>query len=262
MSARSVVRSHPMVSFFVLAYVLAWAWLPFRSFGAFSPLVAVLVVVPLAEGTAGLRRLAGRVLHWRVQWYWYLAAVAMPLGTVAGAAALTMAQGAPAPSLGQLHPWYGVPLAFALAMVNPLAGPLGEEPGWRGFAQPGLQRRRSPLAATALMAVLITVWHMPLMMAPFNLRPVELLGTVGVTFWYAWLFNRSGGSALVTLVGHAADSTVESSTLWSGGDATVMVSVLCGLLCCVAAVVLAADWRFWRGAPSPGARPEGAVRLA
>jgi uncharacterized protein len=262
MSARSFVRSHPMVCFFGLTYLLAWAWLPFGSFGAFSPLLAVLVVAPLAEGTAGLRRLAGRVLHWRVRWYWYLVALALPFGAVAGAAALTMAQGAPAPTLEQLHPWYGVPLAFALALVNPLAGPLGEEPGWRGFAQPGLQTSRSPLAATAVMAVLITGWHAPLMMAPFNLRPVELLGTVAVTVWYAWLFNRSGGSALVTLVGHAADASVESSTLWSGADAGAMVTLWCALLCCVAAVVLVADRRFWRGTPAPALRREGAPRLA
>ena len=100
------------------------------------------------------------------------------------------------------------------------------------------------------MAMLITGWHAPLMMAPFNLRPVELLGTAGVTVWYAWLFNRSGGSALVTLVGHAADASVETSTLWSGSDGSVMVTLWCGLLCCVAAVVLVADRQFWRGAPS------------
>jgi uncharacterized protein len=112
------------------------------------------------------------------------------------------------------------------------------------------------------MAVLVTGWHAPLMMAPFNLRPVELLGTAGVTVWYAWLLNRSGGSALLTLVGHAADSSVETSTLWSGADAGLMVTLWCALLCCVAAVVLATDWRFWRGArPTPRMR-EPAVRLA
>ena len=250
MSARSVVRSHPMASFFVLAYALAWAWLPFGSFGAFSPLIAALVVASLADGTAGLRRLASRVLRWRVRWYWYLVAVAVPLGAITGAAALNVALGAPAPALDQVKPWYGVPLAFAMAMVNPLGGPLGEEPGWRGFAQPGLQQGRSPLAATGLMALLITGWHAPLMMAPFNLRPVELLGTAGVTVWYAWLFNRSGGSALVTLVGHAADASVETSTLWSGSDGATMVTLWCGLLCCVAAIVLVADRDFWRGAPT------------
>jgi membrane protease YdiL (CAAX protease family) len=220
------------------------------------------VVVPLADGRAGLRRLAGRVLRWRVRWYWYAAAVAMPLGTIAGAAALNRALGAPPPALDQLRPWYGVPLAFAIALVNPLSGPLGEEPGWRGVAQPGLQRERSPLRATALMAVLITGWHVPLMMAPFNLRPVELLGTAAVTVWYAWLFNRSGCSALITLVGHAADSSVETSTLWSGTDATTMLSLWCALLCCVAGVVLVADRRFWRRGPVPVRRPRHAARLA
>jgi len=71
-----------------------------------------------------------------------------------------------------------------------------------------------------------------------------------------------GGSALVTLVGHSADSTVEWSTLWSGADATVMITLVSVLLGCVAALVLAMDWRFWRGEPSRAARRKGAVRLA
>ncbi|MCD2195790.1 CPBP family glutamic-type intramembrane protease [Actinomycetospora endophytica] len=55
---------------------------------------------------------------------------------------------------------------FAVRLVNPLDGPLGEEPGWRGFALPGLQARLSPLAATAIaiLAVVVTVWHLPLVL--------------------------------------------------------------------------------------------------
>ena len=53
-------------------------------------------------------------------------------------------------------------LIFGVRLINPLDGPLGEEPGWRGFALPGLPATRSPLVSTAILAVLITVWHLPL----------------------------------------------------------------------------------------------------
>jgi hypothetical protein len=43
-----------------------------------------------------------------------------------------------------------VPL-FALMMVNPLQGSLGEELGWRGFALPRLLSDRSPLTASLLL---------------------------------------------------------------------------------------------------------------
>ena len=39
----TVMRRHPLVTFFVLAYVVAWGFVPFGSFGAFGPLVAALV---------------------------------------------------------------------------------------------------------------------------------------------------------------------------------------------------------------------------
>ena len=73
---------------------------------------------------------------------------------------LNMAAGAPAPSLTQFQPWYAVLLLFGLRMVNPLDGPVGEEPGWRGFAQPRLQSKWSPVASTTVLGVLITGWHL------------------------------------------------------------------------------------------------------
>ena len=51
-------------------------------------------------------------------------------------------------------------LFAALRLVNPLDGPLGEEPGWRGYALPELQSRRSPRASRS--PPIVALWHMPL----------------------------------------------------------------------------------------------------
>ncbi len=75
----SFVRNHPVISFFVLAYALAWAAVPFGSFFAPGALVAALIVVFLTEGLAGLRALGARLIRWRVRWVWYVAAIAVPL---------------------------------------------------------------------------------------------------------------------------------------------------------------------------------------
>jgi uncharacterized protein len=241
----SVIARHPLVAFFALSYVIAWAWLPFGSFGAFSPLIAAVVVIGLGEGRPGFRRLAGRLLRWRVGWGWYVAAVAFPLGTLALSGMLNQAMGAPAPDLGQFTPWYSVLLLFAMNVVNPLGGPMGEEPGWRGFAQPGLQRTRSPLAATSIMAVLVTGWHLPLLLPQFGLRPIELLSTVAVTFWYAWLFNRSGGSLIPALVAHAVDASLETSTLWTGADSTRLITLWALVASTLTVLLIVADRRFW-----------------
>ncbi len=242
---RSVVARHPLATFFVLSYALAWAWLPFGSFGAFSPLIAAVVVIGLAQGRPGYRRWAARMVPWRVGGRWYAAAVALPLGTLILAGSLNRMFGAPAPDLGQFTPWYTVLLLFAVNMVNPLGGPLGEEPGWRGFAQPELQRTRSPLAATSIMAVLVTGWHLPLLLPQYGLRPVELLSTVAVTFWYAWLFNHSGGSIVPALVAHAVDASLETSTLWSGSDTTRLVTLWAVVASTMSVLLIIGDWRSW-----------------
>jgi uncharacterized protein len=38
---------------------------------------------------------------------------------------------------------------------------LGEEIGWRGFALPYLQKRRSALQSSLLLGTIHTVWHLP-----------------------------------------------------------------------------------------------------
>ena len=167
---RAFVRRRELVIFFVLSYLIAWSTLPFGSFLAFSPLFSAIIVVTIAEGWRGLAQLGRRVIRWRVNWIWYAAAIGLPLLVHAVAIALNMAAGATAPSLTQFQPWYAVLLLFGLRMVNFTDGPLGEEPAWRGFAQPRLQSKWSPLASTALLGVLITGWHLH---APVRPRPAR-----------------------------------------------------------------------------------------
>jgi len=232
---RAFVGRYELVIFFALSYLIAWSTLPFGTFLAIAPLVSAIVVVLIAEGLPGLARLGRRVIRWRVNWIWYAAVIGLPLLVHLVAICLNMAAGAPAPSLTQFQPWYAVLLLFGLRMVNPLDGPLGEEPGWRGFAQPRLQSKWSPLASTTLLGVLITGWHLPLVLIPrFDLGLPDLASTVAVTFWYAWLFNRTGGSVLLTLIAHVTEGWMYL-VAW-----TLLVVAL-----------LIFDRRFWRTAPTP-----------
>jgi CAAX protease family protein len=248
---RAFVRRRELVIFFVLSYLIAWSTVPFGSFLAFAPLISAIVVVLVAEGLPGLARLGRRVIRWRVNWIWYAAAIGVPLLVYAVATGLNLAAGAPTPSLDQFQPWYAVILVFALGIVNPTEGPLGEEPGWRGFAQPRLQSRWSPLASTALLGALIAGWHLPLVFMPqFDLSLPDIATTVLVTFWYAWLFNRTGGSVLLTLIAHATEGTVNIQGLWppgAGGDGAVWTSLIAWALLVIALLVF--DRKSWRKAP-------------
>jgi CAAX protease family protein len=248
---RAFVRRRELVIFFVLSYLIAWSTLPFGGFLAFAPLVSAIVVVLIAEGLPGLARLGRRVIKWRVNWIWYAAAIGLPLLVHAVSIGLNMAAGAPAPLATQFQPWYAVLLVFGLRMVNPLDGPLGEEPGWRGFAQPRLQSKWSPLASTAVLGVLITGWHLPLVLMPqFNLGLPDIASTVVVTFWYAWLFNRTGGSVLLTIIAHATEGSISRQGLWpagAGADRDVWTYLVAWTL--LALTLLIFDRKSWRTAP-------------
>jgi hypothetical protein len=138
---RSWVKRYPLLAFFGMTYAITWCLLPFGTFGAYGPLVAAIVVLSLTQGRAGLRKLGSRMIRWRVRWYWYALAVGLPLSVFALDVTLNVALGAPAPSLAQFSPWHAVVVVFALRLVNPLDGPMGEEPGWRGFTSPRGEER-------------------------------------------------------------------------------------------------------------------------
>jgi uncharacterized protein len=248
----SFVRRHPVACFFVLAYFLTWGAIPWNSFFAPGALMAALVVVLVTEGPRGLLRLGSRVIRWRVSWVWYALAVGVPLFVHVASTSANVVLGASAPSLSMLTPWYGLPLAVAIHAISPLHAPLVEEPSFRGFAQPELQKGRSPLAATAIMAVLITGWHLPLFFMPvFQLHPIGIVTTVAVTFWYAWLLNHASGSVLITLIAHGAEGGVETNSLWGpGADLERLNYVYAAVWCLVALTLLVLHRRFWTAKPS------------
>jgi membrane protease YdiL (CAAX protease family) len=250
----SLVKRHPIITFFALTYAISWGFLPIEAirFMAGGPFIAALILIPLTQGRAGLRELASRMIRWRVRWYWYVVAIGLPLAVVLVTAVLNVTLGAEIPSLVQFGSVTTVLMVFAVRLVNPGDGALGEEPGWRGFALPGLQSTLSPLVSTLILALLVTVWHVPILfLEEGGLQPPVLvgylLGTVAVTFWYSWLFNHTGGSVLITLVSHATQGTITTGALWSAGADVVQATLLYSVVASAVAIGLVAfDRRAWR----------------
>jgi membrane protease YdiL (CAAX protease family) len=249
---RAWMRGHRLVSFFALAYALSWWGWPLYAAGVLpeplflptGPLLAALIVIGVTEGRSGFRDLGARVVRWRVAWYWYAVAIGLPLAVRSAASGLNIAFGAPVPDLTTLA-WGSFALAFAIRLVDPLSSPVGEEPGFRGFALPRLQADRSPLRSAAILGVLVSGWHVPLVMTG-QLGAIGLLGTVAVTFVYVWLFNRTGGSVLLTLIFHAVEGSITFGNLgFTGADATRMELLYSAVLCLTAVALVVLDRRAW-----------------
>jgi hypothetical protein len=213
-SVSSVVRRHPLITFFVLMFALSWWTWPLYVVGL-SPsslipgqLLAALIVIPLTQGRSGLRELGLRMIRWRVRWYWYVVAIGLPLAVLLVAVALNVALGAGSLSLAGVGPLSSLLVVYAVRLINPLDGPMGEEPGWRGFALPVLQGSgRSPLLATLILAPIVALWHVPLVVT-HQFSPAILLGAFAFTFVATWVFNHTGGSVFMTILLHTAEGTI------------------------------------------------------
>jgi len=225
--AAGLVRRRPLTAFVVLAFGLSWGfWL--LSFATSSPVLFFLgglgpamaaAIVAWQLGT--LQPWLARVLRWRVSPWFYAFAVGFPILLYAVPNIVAAVFGA-SPDLslaGERLPAYAVTWVSALFL-----GGL-EEPGWRGFALPRLQRRYTPVRATLLLGVVWGLWHLPV-------EPLAIVVTVPLAFFYTWLFNRTG-SALLCVVLHASITPAQDH-LTLVADSPVVDAAILGTLIVVA----------------------------
>src|ERR671912_1315486 len=204
-----LVKRHPLISFFVLAYVLSW-WpailyaldlLPQPIVG-FEPFLAALVVLALTSGKSGIVGLLRRMVRWRVAPVWYAVALLLPVAISLTAAVFNVLLGAQAPSSVELGGWTGLFSTFFLLLLVFGIGGAWEEPGWRGYALPRLQVGRSALFASLILWIGIVVWHLPLMLVG-EIHWSDVVFLMGFVIVFNWVFNNANGSVLILMLMHA-----------------------------------------------------------
>lgn len=243
------VRRHPLVAFFVLAYAASWlAWVPYvlsaDGFGVLGfrfpellgntqlagilpgayigPLGSALVVTAITGGREGLRQWRQRLFRVRVRWYWYLIVLSgVPILLVGGTLLL------PGAVAGLRAPSVLIAAAYLpMLVVQVLTTGLSEEPGWRDFALPLIQRRHGAALGTLILGLVWGCWHLPLFFTTWSLagtRPdtahwwlsvgVFLLSAVAISYLITWVFNHTRESLPVALLLHASNNTVASLVL-------------------------------------------------
>jgi membrane protease YdiL (CAAX protease family) len=235
----SIIR-HPLVAYFVLAFTFAWlpvlpltlsrnagvGLLPYDLPGMLlnvlfvvasfiGPTLAAIVVTSVIEGRGGVKRLLKRCLQWRVRPQWYV--VVLGANMLIWLLAYTALVGPSLPVALVTH-W---PLFFSAFLPYVAFGLLipaiDEEPGWRGFALPRLQRQYGPLAGSLILGTLHGVWHFPalftVLLGPFTLDqvlPFVLIAAFAAVL-YTWVYNHTGGSILIAMLFHASSN---AATNW------------------------------------------------
>jgi membrane protease YdiL (CAAX protease family) len=268
----ALLKRHRLVAFFILAYALSWwAWILYalglfpNPIASFGPFLAAIVVLALTEGKSGLLGLFRRMVRWRVAPGWYLVALLLPTALTAIAAALNILLGAQ-PSAAQLGAWPQLLPTFFILLLVPGFGGAWEEPGWRGYALPRLQSRRSALVASLVLAVLIAGWHLPLMVEG-QVHYSDFVLILAAVIVVNWVFNNAQGSVLIVMLLHAANNTISGSffsPMFSGADSTRQSWLLVLVWAVVAVLVIAISGptnlsrKYQRQQePLPDSEPEG-----
>ena len=164
---------------------------------AFGPLIAATVI---AAYQGRLRDVFGR---WRGGLVWIALALAIPLAIRVLAAALTALLGF------ELSQWI-YPPSEPTRVAALVVFPLGEEFGWRGFAQPRLTDRYGLVKGTLVVGVMWGFWHLAYGITPeagtFDLF-VFLQGMVELPLYsliLTWVFEKGSRSMAIPIAFHAA----------------------------------------------------------
>ena len=245
-----VFNARALVAFFVIAYLLSWAWViplavtghtvfqgrgwPSHFPSLLGPMVAAFVVTAWTTGRSGVRDLFRRMGRWQIGWRWWIAALS-PLAFLGLALVVIAATGGTLPKAGDFAQFSGLPSGLGLvgvALLILVVDGFGEETGWRGYALPQLQKRFSPLTSTLILAGFWAGWHIPQFFALHSYKGFSAGTGVGFAFGLTcgavvatWLYNHTGGSILAVVVWHGFYNVVSGTKAATGGSGTIAAVV-------------------------------------
>ena len=213
--------SHSLIAFLILTFGITWGLIgiyivrpewasttfgeisgshPFFFFATWAPAISALVMLLYYAGLSGVKGFLSRLLLWRCSPGWAaFILIGIPLVYVVG----SLIKGGPV--LAPL-PSQGVVALIAMLLVMLFLGPI-EEFGWRGVAQPILQRHIAPIWAGAIIGAIWGIWHLPafflsgMVFEDWSFMPF-FVGNITLAILVTPIFNQSRGSLLWPMLFH------------------------------------------------------------
>jgi len=180
----------------------------------YGPALAAVLLVGLQGGKKGLAELARSLGRWRTGGFWWVFLFAFPVLVRLATVGLDVALGGTFPKLMSAagvpdgNPLLLIPVVFVLVFFQ--AG-LAEEPGWRGYALPGLQNRWGAVTSSVVLSLFWCVWHFHPMNFP-TLRPIApwyVLNIIPFTILLTWIYNNTGKSLLMAALFHTVSNVCD-----------------------------------------------------
>jgi membrane protease YdiL (CAAX protease family) len=223
---RPVNNVRSVFKFFILTFILSWLlWIASAAIlgwdlsrtsalapisgglyllGVFAPALVAIALTAQSNGRAGTLALLSRTIKYSVPARWYIFAVAY-FGTIKLTLAVVYRLTVGAwPNFTEI-PWF---LMLAGTVVStPFQA--GEEIGWRGYALPRLSSHMGLPLASIILGVVWACWHLPFFFLSGTDKsgqsfPLYLLAVTAISVSMAWLYWRTNGSLLLTMLMHSA----------------------------------------------------------
>lgn len=230
------------------------AWMVFR-FRAFGPLFFAVALTWYLEGAAGMRKLFGAFLNWRVGPQWYALAFSWKiLFTYLGIGGLVLFGMAEWPGWF-VHDFFGGTFKALKGLIVNLPFIIGiafvEETAWMKFSVTRLQEKYSALRACLTVGVAWGLWYLPMLLVGEGVPdgypwPVFLLSMVCLTVLLGWAYNMThSGTVLLIMqiISNCAFFLIPVLPAWHGGDATYVTAFVAVNLLSAITLVLVYGWR-------------------
>jgi len=220
---KNLISRFPLVSFFVMAFLFSWIAVsplilnralpiePFQILGALAgPTLSAIIVTATLEGRNGLRNFFKRYIQWRARFVWWLFVlfgILLSLNTLAAFILGVSVWTEFLKNIGLIVVTYLITLFAGIIL-----GPLWEEPGWRGFALPRLQRQFGPMIGTIILGVLWALWHIPGYLGGWmtvGIFPL-IVSSIAFSILATWIYNNTGGSILLMILFHSSSNAAVS----------------------------------------------------
>lgn len=186
-------------------------------FGGAGPLVSALIITHFFENSEGQKDFWNRVFNLkRIPWRWGMAALIIHPLIIFTAIFLDLSFG------GRLQ-IQASNLTDPLALVSLVFfvfvfGPLPEEMGWRGVGYDRLEGRMNPLAASLLLGVAWSAWHIPLFLIEGTFQHqlgfgsfrfwVFMASNIPLTVLITWVYNHTNRSIMAAVLVHFSGNII------------------------------------------------------
>ncbi|MFX1282929.1 MAG: type II CAAX prenyl endopeptidase Rce1 family protein [Promethearchaeota archaeon] len=198
-----------IIAFYSLSFfahwfiILLYFWIPFEPLqilSAWTPNIAVLLVVYfILRDKEGLKNLFLGWKKYQLSPIWLLIGFSPAIISVLIILVYYFFGGAP--SQVEIN-WFYIIFMILIALIT---GATGEELGWRGFLQPHLQQKYSPLVSSIIVGLAWGLWHLPLWLTGIwtdtNLV-LYLIKIIAYSIVIGWAFNNTNQSLFLASMFH------------------------------------------------------------